>query len=362
MKHIFVYLIAAALIFSYINFFVSPGEKQEQTFFPAQLTLAATTPAAEPAAPTVTIKAGVIFENLDSLDAVYCKNALAESLGVGYDLRATEAAGAAPLQKEIFDKMVEKGYQLIFVDLFEGSDAAYFAETAEANGITLVFLGDAPGADVMAYAENLYYIGFGEKPAEVALGEAVARMWMSDRESLDFDEDEVLEYSVLSREGFQESGRREQWENYFSGIGLPCGSVLDFLTDDVSVDVEEAIDQMIIDDSELFICVESSNATKLVNYLNDPTEFNSWPNLQIAVLSVDEDARKLVNDGYVAFAAGYDGAELGRKAAQLAQALLAGETPDAQSMGVTLDENRCFYLEPTVLRAAQLTAQAAELD
>ena len=364
MKHIFVYLIVAVLIFSYINFFVSPKENAENGFLPAQMTLAAIAPTAETrdVVPAAAVKTGVIFRTLDSLDAVYCKNALAEELGSAYDLRVTEAVNKAETQKEIFDKMVEKEYKLIFVELFEDSQTDYFIDTALANGITLVFMGDAPEAEQMEKMENLYYIGFDSKSTAVTLGETVTRWWMSDRESLDFDEDDVMEYSVLSREGFDESGRQNELETYLNSIGLEHDMVLDFLTDDVTADVEEGIDQMIIDDSELFVCVESSNAKKLVNYLNDPTEFNSWPDLQIAVMSVDEDARKLVDEGYVSIAVGYDGAQLGQKAGQLARMVMEGQTPDAESMGLSVKDARYFYVAPTVLRATHLTAKAAELD
>ncbi len=362
MKHILVYLIAAVLIFSYINFFVSPEEKADTGFLPAQLTLAAIAPAADTEQSTATVKTGVIFKTLDSLDAVYCKNALTESLGDGFDLRVSEAVGKSETQREIFDKMVEKDYKLIFIELFEGSETEYFVNTAMTREITLVFLGDAPAPEVMEQMDNLYYIGFDQKGASKALGEAVAKMWMTNRETLDFDEDGIMEYSVLSREGFQESGCQDELEDYLDGIGLENDLVIDFLTDDVTADVEKGIDQMIIDDSELFVCVESSNAKRLVNYLNDPTEFNSWPDLQIAVLSVDEDARKLVSDGYAAIAVGYDGSQLGEKAARLAQMILGGETPDEDSMGLTMEDGRYFYISPTTLRATHLTAKAAELD
>ncbi|MEA5010322.1 MAG: hypothetical protein VB100_01185 [Angelakisella sp.] len=355
MKHLLIYMIAALLIFSYINFFVSPDDIVPD-FFPTQLTMAA-----EAIAPTETrsvatpIQAGIIFNSMSSLETVYCKNAIIEHLGSSYNVHVNEVGGNQEIQQDIFDKMVGKGYRLIFIELFEESPIDYFISAAQKNNLTLVFMGKQPTAEQLNQMDNLYYIGYELDNIANTLAEASVMMWMTEREDLDYDDDDILEYSVISKAGFMETGYQAAFEEHLNKIGLSNEVVYDFLTDDITSDLENAVDKMIIDDSELFICVESSNAKRLVNYLNDPTEFKKWPKLRIAVLSVDNDARKLVEQGYVSVAVGYDGTQLGVKAAELAATVMMKEQPSGEELGLRQEE-RSFFVPPTTLRAEKKDA------
>lgn len=356
MKHLFICAITAVLIFSFINFFITSDGNTESGFLPSSFTVAMmsappqtlTTPKA------ITAKAGVIFGSLDSRTAVSCKNALAEALGSEFELRVSEVVWNGGIQRETFDKMVEKGYRLIFLELFDGSPTGYFIDTAKEKGITLILMGDSPTQAQMAHArDSIYYIGYGQKSELQALGETLAFLWDTDSKALDLNNDDKLTYSIISKEDWKENGYLEQMEEHLDTAEIPGKVVQSFVVKDMNTKIEKGIDQMIVKGSDLILCDESALANRVSTYLNDPSEFRKKPNLQIAVLSADADARALVEAGDVAMAIGYDGAELGKKAAEIAQTVLKGEIPNAEGLGLEIRHECCFYLQPTILQTIQ---------
>ena len=123
MKHFVIYALAAVMIFTMLGRFaaVETVSAAEPAVAPV-LRMAKAAPAAlqENAVPEEeVIQAGLLQANMSSMDDMYFKNALLEELGEGFSVHALSTAATGGDQAAMFRKMVERGYRLIVVELFD---------------------------------------------------------------------------------------------------------------------------------------------------------------------------------------------------------------------------------------------------
>lgn len=351
MKHIFVYLVVGALIFSYIGAHAASQMPDEPSFMPVARIAAAVAEAPAEEEEAQPIQAGILLECADDVETARFKNSFEKSLGEEASVHTLDAAGNSDTQQVMFRKMLDENYSVIVVDLADTTNADSFAEAAVEKDIPLIFMGAEPDAETLNKGDKLYYIGFTDyDPVEVA-AEEIVRIWNLNQDLLDYrtNNPDVLAYSAFTSEGMENSGNQDVFEGVLADAEIESELMQDSETRYYDYDLYDVVDDSLYDKSELFLCERSVDAQKIVDYFDDPLEFASRPLTQLVVLSVDDGARQLVESGKVLMACGSDSNELGASAARLAKLLVSGEKPDADNMALEMENERYFYLPYTLL-------------
>ncbi len=190
MKHFVIYALAAVMIFTMLGRFaaVETVSAAEPAVAPV-LRMAKAAPAAlqENAVPeeeVIQAGGGQRQANMSSMDDMYFKNALLEELGEGFSVHALSTAATGGDQAAMFRKMVERGYRLIVVELFDTDMADEYIRLAKENDIILIFIGEEPTSQQMAEMDNLYYVGFSTGNVMRELADAIILGWKNNQRSL----------------------------------------------------------------------------------------------------------------------------------------------------------------------------------
>ena len=147
MKHFILYGLAAVLIFTMLGRFaavetVSAAEPSPVPMAVMAKTMVAVSDGEEE--PPAEILTGLLQVDMSSMDDMYFKNAFEEELGEGFSIH-TMSTSEGRDQMVMFRKMVEKGYRLIVVELYDPDMAEDYIDLAQENGIgklaNLIMLG-----------------------------------------------------------------------------------------------------------------------------------------------------------------------------------------------------------------------------
>ena len=192
----------------------------ERTAAPmATVAKTAALPDGEAPAEEQTVLTGLLQVKMSSMDDMYFKNALLEELGEGFDVHALSTSDTGD-QSAMFRKMVEKGYKLIIVELYDTSLADEYIDLAEENGVALIFTGEEPSDAQMDRKNDLYYVGFSEGNVMRELADALILGWNNNQEAFDLKRDDRLVYGVFTKESYEENGNQETLEGYLSSAGI----------------------------------------------------------------------------------------------------------------------------------------------
>lgn len=358
MKHLLGYLIAAVAIFTFINVFVTADRPQVTT--PSAARAEGAVAVATEARPA-TVKVGLLTGDTATMEDLHFRNGLEEGLGEeGFSFHACETGSSAETQWAMYQKMLDEGYSVVFLNLLDQGEALQYAQAAAEQGIALIFLGDTePPQEAVGLSDKFYYMGFSDADSLREASAEIAHLWKNNQPLLDHFEDNTLAYSFLSDESFEESGKAAVFQEDLARRGVSGTLAKDSVTSYFSFDIHKEIDRIWVANTELIICTSSSDARKSLDYLNDPTEFKS-NHIQMVLLTADEAAQKMVENEEILLAIGVDGQELGRVAAKLTKALAMGETPTEADLGVSVPESRRLYVSNTVLRSPAMDSVAAQ--
>ena len=362
MKHFVVYALAAALIFAMIGRFAAAKSADPELAAPAQRTavMAAQAPGEEavPAGPVV-VQVGLLQAEMTSMDDVYFRNALRDELGEGFDLHCLETPESAADQMTMFRMLVEKGYRIIVLELFEKDLAEDYIDLAAEEGLTLIFTGVQPPAEQLERLEDLYYVGASSGNTMRQLADAIIMGWENDQSNLDLKPDDRLVYGVFAREDYTQNGNEIALDSYLASAGIEAEMGYGAITQAYEFDLRHEVDEILYAGGEMIICDSSSYARQISNYLLDPTEFTEQlQKTRIYLTTADEGALQMVQEGTAMFAAGVSGSDLGRSAALLIQALARGEEPDGGSLGGEFSRGHFLYVESQAVTAELLEEQA----
>ena len=351
MKHIFVYLAVAALIFSYIGANAASQMPEEPSFLPVARIAAAVAEAPVEEEQAEPIQAGILLECADDVETARFKNSFEKNLGEEASVHTLDAAGNSDTQQVMFLKMLDENYSVIVVDLADAANADFFAEAAVEKDIPLIFIGAEPDAETLNKGEKLYYIGFSDYDPVEVVAQEIVRIWNLNQDVLDYRPQnvDVLAYSAFTTQGMENSGNKETFEGVLAEAEIETELMQDSETRYYDYDLYDVVDDSLYDKSELFLCDRSVDAQKIVDYFDDPLEFATRPLTQLVVLSMDDGARQLVESGKVLIACGSDSNELGASASRLAKLLVSGEAPDESNMDLEAENGRYFYLPYTLL-------------
>ena len=363
MKHFVIYALAAMLLFTMIGHFaaaqtVDPGltASVRQAMV---LTVEDSTGAEEP----VVMPLGVLQANMSSMDDVYFRNTLKSSLGDAFEVHCVETPESRDDQVAMFKKMVDKGYKMIVVQLFDSDMAGDYIDMSQEKGVTLIFTGDQPAAEDLARMDNLYYVGYSSSNVMRQLADAIIMGWENDQSNLDLKPDDRLVYGVFTKDDYGENGNEIALDSYLGAAGIEAEMGLNAITQAYSFDLQKEVDNILYAGGEMIICDNSSYARQISNYLTDPDEFTEQlQKTRIFLTTADEAAREMVEEGRAMFAAGANGNDLGKTVASLAQVLARGEVPTEKNIGIEPTQNKCIYVTSQTVVADLLTEKAPETE
>lgn len=367
MRHFLIYGLAAVLIFTMLGKFaaVETVVAAEKTAAPMAAVAKMAVLPEEGGAPEEeqVVLAGLLQVNMSSMDDMYFKNALLEELGEGFSVHALSTSDTGD-QPVMFRKMVEKGYRLIVVELYDTALVDEYIDLAEENGVSLIFTGEEPSAEQMARKSDLYYVGFSEGNVMRELADAIIQGWKNNQAAFDLKSDDRLIYGIFTKDSYEENGNQETLDRYLSDAGLTVEMGRQCVTSAFNFNLKKEVDNILYAGGEMIICDSSSYARQISDYLHDPDEFvlERLINTRIYLTVADEGAQKMVEEGTAMFATGINGGDTGIAVGKLAKALVAGEKPTAETVGIAPDQNKRLYITNRTVTSDLIRTRVAEDD
>ena len=110
------------------------------------------------------------------------------------------------------DRFLERGYDVICVNVVDRTAAAVIIDKAQAADVPVIFFNREPVEEDLRRWKHAYYVGLPAGDAGVLQGELVLDAWQSRRDELDRNGDGVLQYVMLEGEpGHQDALLRTEY-------------------------------------------------------------------------------------------------------------------------------------------------------
>lgn len=362
MKHIFISLICAVLLFSYIGHATMP-ERLEQGITVANVAKVATAAVVNPTEKKegrsiATMRAvqqqqvGMLLCQADDIQIARFKKSFEKGLASSISLKVVDTQDTLDAQMTMIDKMIDHNYNLIVLQLTSTVNADALMSKISGAGIPLIITGTEPPAELMQQYPNVYYVGFNDDSMYTKIAEEIQGFFTRNPKKMNFEKDDWdLSYSSIMSKSFAETGKQKLFEEALETAGMTSKFEVDSVVRHYDYNLHKEIDQTIIQDSEIVFYDSSTEAQKAINYYYDPTEFTRRPKQQLVLTVIDEGTAKLVEEKEVLLAVGPDATQLGNTVARLAHILLYGDMPTYDNMSIAPSGERSFYLKNTVLRA-----------
>lgn len=115
-------------------------------------------------------------------------------------------------QMDQVDRFLNRGCDVLCVNLVDRTAAAVIADKAEAEGVPLIFFNRQPVEEDIQRWDKIFYVGADARESGELQGTLVLDAWRADRETLDRNGDGILQYVMLEGEpGHQDSLLRTEY-------------------------------------------------------------------------------------------------------------------------------------------------------
>lgn len=143
--------------------------------------------------------------------------------GVKINLNVVDGRASQTTQNEQVDQFLERGYDVICVNIVDRTAAAVIIDKAQGAGVPVVFFNREPVEEDLNRWEYAYYVGTRADEAGRIQGGLVLDAWQADSAALDRNGDGVLQYVMLEGEpGHQDSLlRTEHCVRVLTAAGVP---------------------------------------------------------------------------------------------------------------------------------------------
>ena len=125
--------------------------------------------------------------------------ALEEETGTAINLEIVDAAGSQTTQNEQMRTLVEKGCDVICVNLVDRTEPTTITDMAEKNNIPIIFFNRELVAEDLERWSKLYYVGADAFDSGRIEGELAADAFLTD-DGMDRNQDGICQYVVLEGE------------------------------------------------------------------------------------------------------------------------------------------------------------------
>ncbi len=138
---------------------------------------------------------GTITRNLQNLalEAEQEKN-------IKINLSIVDGRGSQTTQNEQVDRFLDRGYDVLCVNIVDRTAAAVIIDKAQAADVPVIFFNREPVEEDLRRWEHAYYVGLPAGDAGILQGGIVLDAWQQDRQALDRSGDGVLQYVMLEGE------------------------------------------------------------------------------------------------------------------------------------------------------------------
>ena len=116
------------------------------------------------------------------------------------NLYITDGKESQTSQNEQVDRFLERGYDVICVNIVDRTAAAVIVDKAQAAGVPVIFFNREPVEEDLRRWKHAYYVGLPAGDAGVLQGELVLDAWRTQRDTLDRNGDGVIQYVMLEGE------------------------------------------------------------------------------------------------------------------------------------------------------------------
>ena len=128
------------------------------------------------------------------------------------NLYITDGKESQTSQNEQVDRFLERGYDVICVNIVDRTAAAVIVDKAQAAGVPVIFFNREPVEEDLRRWKHAYYVGLPAGDAGVLQGELVLDAWRTQRDTLDRNGDGVIQYVMLEGEpGHQDALLRTEY-------------------------------------------------------------------------------------------------------------------------------------------------------
>jgi len=135
-----------------------------------------------------------------------------QTRNVKINLYITDGKESQTTQNEQVDRFLERGYDVICVNIVDRTAAAVIIDKAQAAGVPVIFFNREPVEEDLRRWKHAYYVGLPAGDAGILQGELVLDAWRSHEEALDRNGDGVLQYVMLEGEpGHQDALLRTEY-------------------------------------------------------------------------------------------------------------------------------------------------------
>lgn len=135
-----------------------------------------------------------------------------QARNVKINLYITDGKESQTTQNEQVDRFLERGYDVICVNIVDRTAAAVIIDKAQAAGVPVIFFNREPVEEDLRRWKHAYYVGLPAGDAGILQGELVLDAWQSRRNELDRNGDGVLQYVMLEGEpGHQDALLRTEY-------------------------------------------------------------------------------------------------------------------------------------------------------
>ena len=127
------------------------------------------------------------------------------------NLTVMDAANNQTAQMGQVDRLLERGCDVLFVNIVDRTAASVIVDKAQEAGAPLIFFNRQPVAEDINYRGRVYYVGASAEESGRLQGELVAEAWKKES-GLDRNGDGVIQYVMLEGEpGHQDSLLRTEY-------------------------------------------------------------------------------------------------------------------------------------------------------
>ena len=135
-----------------------------------------------------------------------------QARNVKINLYITDGKESQTTQNEQVDRFLERGYDVICVNIVDRTAAAVIIDKAQAAGVPVIFFNREPVEEDLRRWKHAYYVGLPAGDAGILQGELVLDAWRSHEEVLDRNGDGVIQYVMLEGEpGHQDALLRTEY-------------------------------------------------------------------------------------------------------------------------------------------------------
>lgn len=131
---------------------------------------------------------------------------------VKLNLYLTDGKESQTAQNEQVDRFLERGYDVICVNIVDRTAAAVIIDKAQAAGVPVIFFNREPVEEDLRRCKHAYYVGLPAGDAGILQGELVLDAWQTHSDALDRSGDGVIQYVMLEGEpGHQDALLRTEY-------------------------------------------------------------------------------------------------------------------------------------------------------